>query len=140
MHGTTTPKLTKVKLALTLAMKALRRTNFSLPRRLKVVGKRHAPAALEAGKRPGTNCTRDWVRPRARLTDVEYLASNGIRSLDPGGPTYSSKPLELQQTARRCQSRPLPQGAKPSQVPHYANTGVTLCQHPRNEWINKEPS
>jgi len=29
--------------------------------------KRHAPAALPQGKRPGTHCTGGWVGPRAGL-------------------------------------------------------------------------
>ena len=30
-----------------------------------VDGQRHAPASSPAGKRPGTNCTWEWVGPRA---------------------------------------------------------------------------
>jgi hypothetical protein len=32
-----------------------------------VGGKRHAPAALPPGQRPGTHCTGGWVGPRAGL-------------------------------------------------------------------------
>jgi hypothetical protein len=32
-----------------------------------VGGKRHAPAALSPGKRPGTHCTEGWVDSRAGL-------------------------------------------------------------------------
>ena len=31
------------------------------------VGQRHAPAALPPGRRPGTQCIRGWVGPRAGL-------------------------------------------------------------------------
>ena len=36
-----------------------------------VVGKRHAPAALAQGKRPGTHCTGCWVGPKAALDGCE---------------------------------------------------------------------
>jgi hypothetical protein len=34
---------------------------------MEVGGQRHAPAALPAGKRPGTHCVGGWVGPKAGL-------------------------------------------------------------------------
>jgi hypothetical protein len=34
---------------------------------MEVGGQRHAPAALPAGKRPGTHCVGGWVDPKAGL-------------------------------------------------------------------------
>ena len=47
-----------------------------------VGGRRHAPAALLQGKRPGTRYTRGWVGPRDGLDGCGNLAPTGIRSPD----------------------------------------------------------
>ena len=48
-----------------------------------VGGRRHAPAALLQGKRPGTRYTGGWVGPRDGLDGCGNLAPTGIRSPDP---------------------------------------------------------
>ena len=49
-----------------------------------VIVQRHAPAALTAGKRPGTHCIGCWVGPRAGLEGCgkSRRHSTGIRSPD----------------------------------------------------------
>ena len=47
-----------------------------------VGGKRHAPAALPLGKRPGTQCVGEWVAPGPVRTRAENLVRYGIRSSD----------------------------------------------------------
>jgi hypothetical protein len=46
---------------------------------MEVRGQRHAPGALTPGKRPCTNVTEGWVRPRAGQKGCENLAPTGIR-------------------------------------------------------------
>ena len=40
-------------------------------------GQSHAPAALRPGKRPGTHCAGDWVRPRAGLDGCKMSHPHG---------------------------------------------------------------
>ena len=43
-----------------------------------VSGQSHAPAALLAGRKPGTRCTRSWVGTGAGWTDAENVVAAGI--------------------------------------------------------------
>ena len=52
-------------------------------------GQRHAPVALQPGKRPDTDRRGRWVGPRAVVTVAKNFALTGIRSPQTAQPVAS---------------------------------------------------